>query len=124
MNLPETLDRIQRDLRGAIARFLDTAPEKALLFRTSAILGILKHYFEQEISREDGDAYDKATAEEVLVVLGLAKRQMRTDEQVEKWVAEIMESPPMTDEELDKKLKGWEALEARLKAEGKEHWWD
>jgi hypothetical protein len=54
----------------------------------------------------------------------LALRRMRTDEQVEKWLAEIKALPPMTDEELDKKLKGWEALEARRKAKGKEQWWD
>jgi DnaJ-domain-containing protein 1 len=69
-------------MRSAIVRFLDTAPEKALLFRTSAILGILKHYFEQELSREDGDGYDKATAEEVLVGLGCARQRTRTDERV------------------------------------------
>lgn len=124
MNLPATQDKIQRDLRSAIVRFLDTAPEKALLFRASAILGILKHYFEQELSREDSDAYDKATAGEALVWLSLARRRMRTDEDVEKWLAEIMASPPMTDEEFDKQLKGWEALEAWLKAEGKEHYRD
>jgi len=118
--------KIQRELRSAIARFLDTAPENALLFRASAILGILKHYFEGHLEREDRDAYDEAAAEEVLVWLSLALRRMRTDEQVEKWLAEIKASPlpPITDEELDKQLKGSEALEARLKAEGKERWWD
>jgi hypothetical protein len=118
MNLPATQEKIQRELRSTIVRFLDTAPEKALLFRVSAILGILKYYFEEQLAREDGDAYDDATAKEALVWLSLARRRMRTDEDVEKWVASIMASPPMTDEEL----KQWEALEALLKAEGKEHW--
>jgi hypothetical protein len=124
MNLPATQEKIQRDLRSTIVRFLDTAPEKALLFRASAILAILKYYFEEQLAREDGDAYDKATAEEVLIGLSVARRRMRTDEDVEKRLAEIMANPPMTDEELDKRVKGWEAVEARLKAEGKEHWWD
>src|ERR1017187_6607294 len=93
MNLPGTQDRIQHDLRSAVVRFLDTAPEKALLFRTSAIIGILTHYFEQELSREDGDDYDKTTAEEVLIGLACARRSMRTDEQVEKWLAEIKARP-------------------------------
>jgi hypothetical protein len=125
MNLPATQDKIQRDLRNAIIRFLDTAPEKALLFRASAILRMLKHYFGQELSREDGDAYDKATAEEVLSGLRYPLRHIRTDDEVEKWLAEIIASERrMTDEELDKRVKEWEAVEARLKAEGKENWWD
>jgi hypothetical protein len=69
-------------------------------------------------------AYDKATAQEALVGLGVAKRRMGTDEDVEKWLAEIVASPRITGEELDKRVKGWQAMEARLKAEGKEHWWD
>jgi hypothetical protein len=125
MNLPETQEKIQRDLRSAIVRFLDTAPEKALLFRASAVLGILRYYFEEFLTREDGDDYEKATAEEVLIALSVARRRMRTDEEVEKWLAEIMAAHPrMTDEELDGKVKQFEELEARLKAEGKEHWWD
>jgi len=124
MNLPATQEKIQRDLRSTIVRFLDTAPEKALLFRASAVLEILKYYFEEELAREDGDAYDKAIVEEVLIGLSVARRRIRTEEDVEKWLAEIMASPPMTDEELDKQVKGWEAIEAHLKADGKRHWWD
>jgi hypothetical protein len=128
MNLPATQDKIQRELRSAIARFLDTAPEKALLFRTSAILGLLRYYFEEQLARKDGDAYDKATAEEVLISLSVARRRIRTDEAVEKdveqWLAEMMARPPMTEEERDRLAEWWEKQEASLKAEGKEHWWD
>jgi hypothetical protein len=123
MNLPATQDKIQRDLRSAIVRFLDTSPEKALLFRTSAILHMLKHYFEQELSRGDGDSYDKATAEEVLFGVGFALRHIRRDDDVEKWVADrIAAAERMTDEELDKHAKEQDALDALFKAAGKERW--
>lgn len=124
MTLPATQDKIFHDLRSSVVRFLDTAPEKQLIFRASAILGILRHYFEQQLAREDGDAYDTATAEEVLIGLSAARKRMRTDQDVENRLAEIMAAPPMTDEELDKKVEGWRRLDALLKANGLEHWWD
>jgi hypothetical protein len=124
MNLPTTQQKIQRDLKSAVARFLDTAPERSVLLRASVILEILKDYFERQLTRDDGDAYDRSKAEEVLIALSDARRRMRTDQDVEKSLAEVMASAPLSEEELAKQVKEWEAFEARLKAEGKEHWWD
>lgn len=119
MNLPATQEKIRRDLRSAVERFLDTAPAGSVLFRTSIILGILRDYFRRRLARKDSDAYDKATAEEVLAGLSFAGTRIRADEDVEKWLAEIMAAPPITDEEFETRLKEWEALDARLKTEGK-----
>jgi hypothetical protein len=124
MNLPVTQGKILRDLRSSVTRFLDTAPEKALILRASAILEILRHYFEAQLERAGDDPYERATSEEVLIGLSTARRRMRTDEVVEREIAELLALPPMTDEELDRKVKEWEALESRLKKEGLEHWWD
>lgn len=128
MNRPETEEKIRQDLKSALGRFLDSAPQGQIIARVSDVFVILKDCF--ELLYEHGDIHDRAKAETVLFALRSATKLFRTDEEIEQGVANAIAevtANPATEEEVKKreaKTKEWEKLEARLKAEGKKHWWE
>ena len=108
------------DLKSIIDRFLDTAQDGQIIARVSLVLGILKQYFETRYDDENADVYDRTKAETVLQGLRIAGKLLGTDESEEKLVSEALAKGPSTEAQI----RFWEEIDAAMKAQGKEHWWD